>query len=87
MPVDFKALHKLESIHSSAASQARSSSDRIEVLVKLRKGAKRPIFLTPRMQISSRIFSTEMTFADMKRLETHPSVESMSLGRKLPFKK
>ncbi|WP_298375636.1 hypothetical protein [uncultured Bradyrhizobium sp.] len=54
------------------------------MLVKLRKGAKRPSFIKPRTQITSRIFSAEITFGDMQRLEADPAVESMSLNRRMP---
>lgn len=84
MPIDFKQLRKLESLPSSLSSQSRSGTDKVEVLVKLRRGAKRPVFVTPRTQFGPRMFSAEITFDDMKRLEAHPGVESMSLGRKLP---
>ncbi|SPP92791.1 conserved protein of unknown function [Bradyrhizobium vignae] len=84
MPIDFKLFRKLESLPSSLSSQSRSGSDKVEVLVKLRRGARRPVFVTPRTHIGPRMFSAEITFDDMKRLEVHPSVESMSLGRKLP---
>jgi hypothetical protein len=85
MPIDFKTLQKLESLPGSASVQTRSGSDKVEVLVKLRKGAKLPPFVTPRTRISSRIFSAEMLFGDLKRLEADPRVESMALNRRMPY--
>ncbi len=75
MPIDFKSLKKLESLPAGSAAQTRSSTDKVEVLVKLRKGAKRPAFVTPRTQISNQIFSAEIAFGDVERLQRDPGVE------------
>ncbi|WFU42725.1 hypothetical protein QA640_09820 [Bradyrhizobium sp. CB82] len=84
MPIDFKSLHKLESVPGSLSSRTRSANEIVQVLVKLRKGAKRPSFIKPRAQITSRIFSADVTFGDMQRLEADPAVESMALARRMP---
>lgn len=85
MPIDFKSLKKLESLPAGSAAHPRSSTDTVEVLVKLRKGARRPAFVTPRTQISSELFSAEVPFGDVERLQSDPNVESMSISRKMPY--
>jgi hypothetical protein len=86
MPIDFKSLKKLESLPAgSAAGMPNSSTDKVEVLVKLREGAKHPAFVTPRTQITGQIFSAEIPFGDLERLQGDPNVESMSISRKMPY--
>lgn len=85
MPIDFRSLKKLESLPAGSAAQTRSSTDKVEVLIKLRKGAKRPAFVIPRTQISNQIFSAEIAFGDVERLQRDPSVESMSISQKMPY--
>ncbi|RTM14480.1 MAG: hypothetical protein E6R08_07610 [Nevskiaceae bacterium] len=84
--MDFKSLKKLESLPpGKAAGLPRSDTDKVEVLVKLREGARRPAFVTPRTQITGQIFSAEIPFRDVARLQDDPSVESMSISQKMPY--
>jgi len=85
MAIDLKSLRKLES--PSAAAQARvcDENERVLVLVKLHPGAERPAYIEARSQISNRMFSSEISVADLQRLEADPAVESISLSRKLAF--
>ncbi|WOH52617.1 hypothetical protein [Bradyrhizobium sp. sBnM-33] len=85
MPIDFKSLKKLESLPAGSAARPPSSTDKVEVLVRLRKGAKRPSFVTPRTEISSQLFSAEIAFGDVERLQGDPNVESMSISQKMPY--
>jgi hypothetical protein len=85
MPIDFKSLKKLESLPAGSTAQSRSGTGTVEVLVKLRKGAQRPAFVTPRTQISTDLFSAEIPFGDVERLQGDPNVESMSISQKMPY--
>jgi hypothetical protein len=85
MPIDFKSLQKLETTSPSVSGKSLDSNARVVVLVKLRDGAKRPSFVTPRTQIAPRIFSAEISAGELQRLQTDPSVESMSLSQTLPL--
>jgi hypothetical protein len=85
MPIDFKSLKKLETAPPSVSGKPLDSNARIVVLVKLRDGAKSPSFVTPRTQITPRMFSAEINAGELQRLQTDPGVESMSLSQTLPL--
>lgn len=84
MPFDFKSLHKLESVPSSVSARSRNANDVVQVIIKLRKGARRPPYIKLRSQVTGRMITADVRFADMQRLEADPGVESMSLNRRLP---
>ncbi|SFI61163.1 hypothetical protein [Bradyrhizobium sp. Gha] len=85
MPIDFKSLRKLETPQTSVMGRSLDDSERVVVLVKLRDGAKRPSFVTPRTEIAPRIFSAEIDAGQLQKLQADPSVESMSLSQSLPL--
>jgi hypothetical protein len=85
MAIDLKSLKKLESLPASAQAGQRGDNERMLVLVKLRKGATQPSYVSARSEISAQMFSTEISAGDLARLEADPSVESVSLSRKLPI--
>jgi hypothetical protein len=85
MPIDYKALKKLETLPASA--QAMRDDERLLVLVKLRKDGRRPVGISARAEIGPQIFSAEIAAGELKRLETDPDVESVSISRRLPLMK
>jgi hypothetical protein len=85
MPVDFKTLRKLETPQPSVLGRPLNDGERVVVLVKLRDGAKRPSFVTPRTQIAPQIFSAEIDSGELQKLQADPNVESMSLSQTLPL--
>lgn len=85
MAFDFKSLQKLATPAPSTAFKGAAGDDRVLVLVKLREGAAKPAYITERSQISSQIFSAEITAKDLPRLEAEPDVESVALSEQLPL--
>ncbi len=85
MAVDLKSLKKLESLPASALSEPRSDSDRLVVLVKLREGAHQPSYISPRAHMGPQIFSAEICAGDLQRMESDPSIESVSVTQRLPL--
>jgi hypothetical protein len=83
--IDFKSLKKLESLTASAQAEPRSDDDRLVVLVKLREGATHPSYISPRARISSKIFSAEIRAGELARIETDPTIESVSISHRLPL--
>jgi hypothetical protein len=83
--MDFKFLKKLESLPPSALAKARNSDERLLVLVKLRKGASRPLYIVPRAQLGPEMFSSEILARDLERIESDPAVESVSVSQALPL--
>lgn len=84
MPIDLKRLKKLESVPARTQAEPPAEGEKMVVLVKLRKGASRPDYVSPRAHISPDMFSAEIEATDLERLEADPGVESMSLSKKLP---
>jgi hypothetical protein len=84
MAIDLKSLKKLESLPASAQAEVRGDDERMVVLVKLRKGATRPSYISPRSEISAQMFSAEIRAGDLAQLEADPAIESVSLARQLP---
>lgn len=80
MPTDIKSLRKLE----FSAAPLPQGKERVLVLVKLRSGAERPAYLSPRAEITPDMFSVEMAAEELVRLEADPAVESISLSKRLP---
>jgi hypothetical protein len=85
MPIDFKSLQKLETPQPSVLGKPLDAGARVVVLVKLRDGAKRPAFVTPRTLIAPQIFSAEISAGELHQLQSDPGVESMSLSQALPL--
>jgi len=85
MAVDFKSLKKLESLPASALAQPRGDDDRLVVLVKLRKGATKPSYISPRAHMGPQIFSAEIRASELARIESDPTIESVSISQRLPL--
>jgi len=85
MAVDFKSLKKLESLPAFALAEPRSDDDRLVVLVKLRDGATKPSYISPRAHIDSKLFSAEIRASDLARIESDPTIESVSISQRLPL--
>jgi hypothetical protein len=84
MAIDLKTLRKLESGPPSRQGIARDADQRLVVLVKLREGAPRPPYVSFRSTFSPQFFSSEVSVAELHRLESDPAVESVALSRPLP---
>lgn len=85
MAIDFKSLKKLESLPASALAEPRGDDDRLVVLVKLREGATRPSYILPRANIGPEIFSAEIRASELPRIESDPTIESVSISQRLPL--
>lgn len=85
MAINLALLNKLETLPASGLASARADGERVVVMVRLRKGAKRPSYVAPRAEFSPELFSAEMPAGDLRRLELDPSVEAVSLSRDLPI--
>jgi hypothetical protein len=84
MPVDFKALKKLESLQPSEAARTIGDADRLLVLVQLREGSEKPDYVTARTDIVSGMFTAEINGRDLRRLEADPAVHSVAISRRMP---
>ena len=82
--MDLKSLKKLESLPASAAT-SRGEDERLLVLVKLHKGAKRPSYIAARAQMGPEIFSAEIEAGQLARIQADPAIESVSISRQLPL--
>lgn len=85
MAIDLKSLRKLESVPASEQARERDEDERVLVLIKLRAGAAPPAYVAQRSRISQELFSSEISVADLRRLESDPSVESVALSRPLAY--
>ncbi len=83
MAIDVKTLKKLEPLPAAVGAESLSDDSRLVVLVKLRKGARPPSYLAARARMGDQIFSAEISARDLARVEADPSVESVSVSRKL----
>ena len=83
--MDYKSLKKLETPPPSAQSKPKGDEELVLVLVKLRKGAARPAYISPRSEITEQLFSAEIRAGDLARLDADPAVESVSISRQLPL--
>lgn len=84
MAIDLATLRKLESLPASAQSVPRGGSERLSVIVRLRKGSERPSYVEPRAEISPEIFTAVIAASDLRVLEGDPAVEAVSISRELP---
>jgi hypothetical protein len=85
MSIDLKSLRKVESGPPSRQVLAHGANERFVAIVKLHEGAERPAYVPVRSTMSSQFFTTEVSMADLRRLETDPAVESVALSRPLPI--
>ena len=84
MPVDFKALKKLETLQPSEAARDLSDDERLLLIVKLRDGAEKPDYVTARTDVAAGMFTAEVSAGQLHKLQSDPAVESMSISRKMP---
>jgi hypothetical protein len=84
MAINLKSLRKVESGPLSRRGLVRDANERVVVLVKLRSGAERPLYIPVRQILSGQFFSSEIPFGDLPLLEADPAVESVALSRTLP---
>ena len=82
--MDLKSLKKLESMPASAGV-SRGDDERLLVLIKLREGAARPGYISPRAEMGPQIFSAEINAGQLARIESDPAIESVSVSRRLPL--
>jgi len=87
MPIDFKSLKKLESLPPSLQSGRADDSQRLLVIIKLRKPGRRPDYVTPRAEMGPQMFSAEISAGQLTALESDPDVESVSISRQTPLMK
>lgn len=83
MAIDLTKLRKLSDVSLSEAAQPRANDEQFLVLVKLRSGAARPSYTTARAEISTNLFSSLVSGEVLKRLESDPDVQSVSISRDL----
>jgi hypothetical protein len=83
MPTDFESLKKLEGLTAMRRLQPGNSLGRLLVLVKLRKGAQKPVYLERRSEFGPDIFSAEISEQQLPALEADPAVLSVSISRSL----
>jgi hypothetical protein len=84
MPIDFKALKKLESLQPSEAARTIGDNERLLVLVQLREGAEKPDYVPARTDIASGMFTAEINGQDLRKLEADPAVHSVAISRRMP---
>jgi hypothetical protein len=82
--VDLKSLKKLEPMPASSGV-SRADNERLLVLVKLREGAARPAYISPRAEMGPQIFSAEITAGQLASIESDPAIESVSISQRLPL--
>lgn len=82
VPTDFSAFKKIEGAPAIGAA-APNALGRIDVLVKLHKGAARPSYVEPRAEFGTEMFSADVSPDQLPRLNDDPAVASVSLSKPL----
>ena len=80
--MDFTSFKKIEGL-PTLAQTAAGVAKRVAVLVKLRKGAVRPTYITPRAEFGPEMFTAEIDSDQLQRLDADPAIESFSPSRAL----
>ena len=83
MALDLKKLSKLETPPASVQAAGASGGDHVLVIVKLREGFVQTPYIEARAEYGPSIFSAEIEFSELARLEADPAVASVSLSRRL----
>ena len=84
MSVDLKTVRKLSSLPPSSGA-LRNDDDRLVVVVRLKDGATQPTYIRTRAKMGSKILTGEIWGRDLKRIDSDPSIVSVSLSRPLPL--
>lgn len=83
MLIDLTKLSRLTDASAPQSSTQYADEDDVLVLVKLHAGAECPSYVTPRAVIAADLFSAQVTGAVLRKLESDPSVQSVSPSRLL----